>query len=557
MINRWYQEAVIYCVDVSSFQDSDGDGRGDLRGLISRLDYLSRLGVSCLWLNPIHPSPWRDNGYDITDYYGIEPALGSLGDFAELAREAQERGIRIILDLVINHTSDEHPWFVSARSSPDSPYRDWYVWSQIEPTDLRHGVVFPGYQDTTWTYDDEAGAWYYHRFYDFQPDLNMDNPQVRQEIEKIIGFWLQLGVAGFRLDAAPFIIELTAPNDPSPRQDFSWLRDFRRQLSWRRGDAVILAEANVDPQALLEYVGDGDRLPMLFNFILNQRIFLALAREEVGPILQALAETPPLPDTCQWATFLRNHDEVDLGRLVGHEHDEVFAAFGPDPDMRLYGRGIRRRLAPMLGNDRRRIEMAYALQFSLPGTPVIRYGDEIGMGEDLSLPERDAIRTPMQWSNGPNGGFSTARRRRDLRRPVIADGDFGYPTVNVERQQRDASSLLSWFQRALLTLRECPELGVGSTSYVDTGQRSVLALLREAASGAMLAITNLADKGVTVALGGDDRLAGDPIEVFSDHDYAPVDAGLGRIPIGAYGYRWFRLRRSLGGRVGSVNASGP
>ena len=298
----------------------------------------------------------------------------------------------------------------------------------------------------------------------------MNNPRVRQEIEKIIGFWLQLGVAGFRLDAAPFIIELTVPGDPSPRQDFSWLNDLHDQLAWRRGDAVILAEANVEPEQLIEYFGDGHRLPMLFNFILNQRTFLALARHEVGPILQALAETPALSDTCQWATFLRNHDEVDLGRLVGHEHDEVFAAFGPDPDMQLYGRGIRRRLAPMLGNDRRRIEMAYALQLSLPGTPVIRYGDEIGMGEDLTLPERNAIRTPMQWSDGPHAGFSTTRRKRDLRRPVIMGGDFGFETVNVEDQQRDPASLLGWFQRTLLILRECPEFGAGTCAYVDTGE---------------------------------------------------------------------------------------
>ena len=331
--------------------------------------------------------------------------------------QAGNRGIRVMIDLVVNHTSDEHPWFQAARADPASPYRDWYVWSETEPSDRRQGMVFPGYQETTWTFDEQAGAWYYHRFYDFQPDLNMANPRVRQEIEKIIGFWLQLGVSGFRLDAAPFIIELTTPGDASPRQDFSWLDDFWSQLSWRRGDATILAEANVEPAQLLEYFGAGHRLPMLFNFILNQRTFLALARGEVAPILQALAEMPALPTGCQWATFLRNHDEVDLGRLVGHEHEEVFAAFGPEPEMQLYGRGIRRRLAPMLGNDQRRIEMAYALQFSLPGTPVIRYGDELGMGEDLSLPERNAIRTPMQWSAGPNGGFSSTTRRKDLRRP--------------------------------------------------------------------------------------------------------------------------------------------
>jgi maltose alpha-D-glucosyltransferase/alpha-amylase len=412
--------------------------------------------------------------------------------------------------------------------------------------------VFPGYQDTTWTYDEQAAAWYYHRFYDFQPDLNMANPKVRQEVEKIIGFWLQLGVAGFRLDAAPFIIELTVPGDPSPRQDFGWLDDFWSQLSWRRGDAVILAEANVEPEQLLEFFGDGRRLPMMFNFILNQRTFLALARGEAAPIVQALAEMPALPPSCQWATFLRNHDEVDLGRLVGHEHDEVFAAFGPEPDMQLYGRGIRRRLAPMLGNDRRRLEMAYALQFSLPGTPVIRYGDEIGMGEDLALPERNAIRTPMQWSDAPHGGFSTTTRKRDLRRPVIDDDEFGYRHVNVDAQQRDPSSLLSWFQRALLTLRECPEFGIGTCRYVDTGERAVLALVYDAPAGSMLALTNLGPTKRTVSIGRQKEVEGDPMDVFADRDYPAVTGDLSDLAIAGYGYRWIRLRRTIGARAGSA-----
>jgi maltose alpha-D-glucosyltransferase / alpha-amylase len=551
MPERWFRHGVVYCVDVDTFQDSDGDGVGDLPGLIDRLDYLARLGVTCLWLNPIHPSPDRDDGYDITDFYAVHPRLGSLGDFVELVHQAGNRGIRVVIDLVVNHTSDEHPWFQAARADPASPYRDWYVWSETEPSDRRQGMVFPGYQQTTWTFDEQAKAWYYHRFYDFQPDLNMANPKVRQEIEKIIGFWLQLGVAGFRLDAAPFIIELTVPGEPSPRQDFSWLDDFWGQLSWRRGDAVILAEANVEPQQLLDYFGDGRRLPMLFNFILNQRTFLALARGEVAPILQALAEMPTLPPSCQWATFLRNHDEVDLGRLVGHEHDEVFAAFGPEPDMQLYGRGIRRRLAPMLGNDRRRLEMAYALQFSLPGTPVIRYGDEIGMGEDLSLPERNAVRTPMQWSDAPNGGFSDTARRKDLRRPVITGGDFGYERVNVDAQQRDPASLLVWFQRALLTLRECPEFGIGTCRYVDTGTRAVLALVHDAPAGIMLAVTNLGPAKQTIDLTPQDGQEGDPTEVFADRDYEPVRADLAGIDVAGYGYRWIRLRRTMGARAGS------
>jgi maltose alpha-D-glucosyltransferase/alpha-amylase len=552
MAERWFRQGVIYCLDVDTYQDSNGDGIGDLPGLIDRLDHLARLGVTCIWLNPIHPSPDRDDGYDVTDFYAVSPSLGSLGDFVELIHQAKNRGLRVIIDLVVNHTSDEHPWFVSACSDPDSPFRDWYVWSKAEPQALDQGMVFPGYQKTTWTYHEQAGAWYYHRFYDFQPDLNMANPAVRQEIEKIIGFWLQLGVDGFRLDAAPFVIELTVPDDPTPRQDFSWLTDFRTQLSWRRGDAVILAEANVEPAQLGEYFGDGNRLPMLFNFILNQRTFLALARGEVGPILQGLAETPAIPDTCQWATFLRNHDEVDLGRLQGHERDEVFAQFGPEPDMQLYDRGIRRRLAPMLGNDQQRLKMAYALQFSLPGTPVIRYGDEIGMGDDLRLPERNAMRTPMQWSREQHGGFSTCTRKSRLRRPVISGGDFGFETVNVEDQQRDPQSLLTWFQHALLILRECPEFGDGTCSYVDSGHRSVLALVHDAPSGAMLAITNVSADACTIDLGAQQTQDGAPVEVFSDHDYGPLADDLTSIEVGPYGYRWIRLQRTIGGRAGSA-----
>jgi maltose alpha-D-glucosyltransferase/alpha-amylase len=553
---RWFRQGLIYCLDVDTYQDSNGDGIGDLPGLIDRLDHIARLGATCIWLNPIHPSPDRDDGYDITDYYGIHPDLGTSGDFVELIHQADNRGMRVMIDLVVNHTSDQHPWFQSARASPDSPYRDWYIWSKDEPSDAHQGMVFPGYQSTTWTFDDVAGAWYYHRFYDFQPDLNMDNPAVRQEIEKVIGYWLQLGVSGFRLDAAPFVIELTTPGVANPRKDFSWLEDFRAQLAWRRGDAVILAEANVEHDQLPEYFGDGSRLPMLFNFILNQRTFLALARGECAPILQALAETPSVPTSCQWATFLRNHDEVDLGRLVGHENEEVFAAFGPEPEMRLYDRGIRRRLAPMLGNDMRRIQMAYALQFSLPGTPVIRYGDEIGMGEDLRLPERNAIRTPMQWSNASHGGFSTTRRKSALRRPVIEGGEFGYEQLNVDDQQRDPESLLAWFQRALSALRECPEMTAGTCRYVDCGDRAVLALVHDAPSGAMLAVTNLGRTKRTVSIGAVDEQEGDPIEVFADGEYSPVGRSLDRIEVAGYGYRWIRIRRSIGGRAGSARRGG-
>lgn len=547
MHERWYKQAVIYCLDVETFQDSNGDGVGDLAGLTSRLDYLARLGVTCIWLNPIHPGPNRDDGYDVADFYGVDPRLGSLGDFAEFVHQAGNRGLRVIIDLVVNHTSDEHPWFTSACADPASPYRDWYVWSKDEPSDRFQGMVFPGVQYETWTWAEQAGAWYYHRFYEHQPDLNMGNAEVRAEVRKIMAFWLQLGVSGFRMDAAPFIIERTRANEPKSPMEFDYLREFRELLSWRRGDAVILAEANAEKEELVEYFGKtGDRLPMLFNFLLNQRQFLAMARSDATPIVSALEAAPTIPDSCQWATFLRNHDEIDLGRLSEKERADCFAAFGPDESMQLYGRGIRRRLAPMLGNDRRRIELAYSLQFTLPGTPVLRYGEEIGMGDDLSLKERDAIRTPMQWNGGGNAGFSTAKRKSGLHRPVISGGDFGYETVNVEAQRCDPGSLLHWMERMLHTLRECPEFGIGKCTPIDTGDAAVLALHYEAPGGVMLVVHNLADRKRTVDLGEQPGQEGDPVEMFADRDYDPVGPALKAIDLAGYGYRWIRLRETPG-----------
>ena len=443
---------------------------GDLRGLISRLDYLSRLGVTCLWLNPIHPSPRRDAGYDVTDYYGIDPRIGTLGDFAEFTLEARERGIRVLIDLVVNHTSDEHPWFRSARSDPASPYRDWYVWSADEPPNRRQGMVFPGEQDETWSWDSTAGAWYYHRFYGFQPDLNWQHPAVRAEIRKVMGFWLQLGVDGFRIDAAPFVLETIEPDDEIGPPDFRILDQWREDVQWRSSDAVLLCEANVDATDLHSYTGatvDGpnDRAHMMFSFLLNARIWLALARGQAEPLIDSLRDLPRLQPMAQWATFLRNHDELDLSRLTEDQRADVFREFAPDQGMRLYNRGIRRRLASMLRGDRRRIEMAYSLQFTMPGSPVLRYGEEIGMGENLALDGRNAIRTPMQWDDGPNGGFS--RTSADLLVAPVQVGKFGYRKVNVRAQQRDPQSLLRWFEQLIGALRQCPEIGVGTCSVLD------------------------------------------------------------------------------------------
>ena len=549
MSERWYQQAVIYCLEIASYQDSNGDGIGDLRGLISRLDYLSRLGVSCLWLSPIHPSPWKDDGYDISDYYGVDSRLGSLGDFAELTRQAKERGIRIILDLVVNHTSNEHPWFVSARSDPASPFRNWYVWSEEEPPNRRQGTVFPGEQSETWSFDDLAGAWYFHRFYDFQPDLNFTNPDVRAEVTKIMGFWLQLGASGFRIDAAPFILEQVTPGVDAGPQDFAILDSWRQETQWQLGDSVLLCEANVPPSDVSRFVGsrpDGpsDRTQMLFDFLLNPRAWLALARSDAEPLIEALTTAVRLPQGGQWATFLRNHDELDLSRLTDEQRQDVFRAFAPRQDMRLYGRGIRRRLAPMLKGDRRRIELAYALQFALPGTPVVRYGEEIGMGEDLRLHGRDAIRTPMLWDSGPNAGFSTAAPEK-LLRPITMSGRYGARRVNVRAQQQDPNSLVRWFENLIHTLRTAPEIGTGECSVVDVPlPRPVLAHRFDAPSGSILLLHNLADTNVTIDIGPLPGTTLTPYDLLVDGPYDAPTAKLTDLALHGWGYRWIRLSRS-------------
>jgi maltose alpha-D-glucosyltransferase/alpha-amylase len=548
MSDRWYQKAVVYCLDIDTFADSNGDGCGDIRGLIGRLDYLARLGVTCLWLNPIHPSPDRDDGYDVADFYNVDPRFGNLGDFAELLHQADNLGIKVIIDLVVNHTSDQHPWFQSARSSPDSPYRDWYVWSESAPSDRHQGMVFPGEQGETWSFDRTAKLWYYHRFYKFQPDLNIKNPQVREEIKKICAFWLQLGVAGFRMDAVPFIIEETEPGNPNSPKDIEFLTELRQHVQWRKGDAVLLAEANVEPAELPKFFGDGggsaNRIHMLFDFMLNTKLMLALARQNPEPIIEALRETPKLPVGGQWATFLRNHDEVDLSRLTADQREQVFGEFGPDENMQLYGRGIRRRLASMLGNDRRRIELAYSLQFTLRGTPVLRYGEEIGMGEDLAQEGRNAIRTPMQWSMIANAGFSTAPADK-LLRPVITDGEFGYEKVNVTLQRQNPQSLLSWFERMIRTLREAPEVGAGSCTHVDVpSPGDVLVHRADDGTGTMVFVHNLGTKDATIDLGILAEEAESPNDVLADQEYPPLDK-FEAVKVAGHGYRWIRLRRTM------------
>ena len=547
MITRWYRTGVFYSVDVGLFQDSNADGVGDFQGLIARLDYLARLGITTIWLHPIHPSPRRDGGYDITDYFGVHPRFGEMGDFEMLVHEAGERGIRVMLDLVVNHTSDQHPWFQSARSDPHSPYRDWYIWSQTEPPDRFEGMAFPGVENETWTWDDVAHAWYRHRFYRFEPDLNTDNPAVREEIQKIAMFWLGLGVSGFRIDAAPFLIE--PKTRPGGGPDYSFLHDLREALSWKQGDSVMLAEANVSDDELREYFGQADgtstRVLMVFAFRLNQAIVLSLAREDRRPVAATLRELPDLPRHGQWATFLRNHDEIDLGRLTEEERQEVFREFAPEPDMQLYGRGIRRRLAAMLGGDRRRIELAYSLQLTMPGTPVIRYGEEIGMGDRLDLPEREAIRTPMQWDGTRGAGFSRADPGTFVA-PLVEGGPFSYEHVNVTDERLDPNSLLTWFERTLHALRECEEIGTGDHEILDVGPDHVLVHRATGRTGSTLFVHNLADEPCRLKLGAEHDPEQPPLNFVADSDYGN-DVDLDDLHVAGYGYRWIRLRRTTGG----------
>jgi maltose alpha-D-glucosyltransferase/alpha-amylase len=537
----WYKNAVIYCLSVGSFMDADGDGCGDFTGLMRRLDYLSGLGVTAIWLMPFQTSPGRDDGYDVADYYNVDPRFGTLGDFVEFTHAAEQRGIRVLIDIVVNHTSNEHPWFQSARRDPNSPYRNWYVWSDKKPKNANEGMVFPGVQKTTWTYDKLARAYYFHRFYDFQPDLDTANPEVQAEILKIMGFWIQLGVSGFRMDAVPFVIGTKGADESKPREQYDMLRTFREFLQWRKGDSIVLAEANVLPDTDMDYFGDdGERMQMMFNFQVNQNLFYALASADAGPLAAAMEATKPRPATAQWGLFLRNHDELDLGRLTDAQRQTVFAAFGPEPGMQLYERGIRRRLAPMLDGDRRRLELAYSLMFSLPGTPVLRYGDEIGMGDNLDLPERNCARTPMQWSTEPQGGFT--KSTAPLANPVISGGPFGYEHVNVAEQRRDPNSMLNWTERLIRMRKEVPEIGWGDFTILKTDNLAVLAMRYDWRNNAVVVVHNLGAKPVEVAFDVAEGESGHALINLGGHDHSQSDErSRHTLLLEAYGYRWYRV----------------
>ena len=535
----WWKSAIIYCLDIETFFDSDGDGVGDLGGLATKIDYLAELGVNCLWLMPFYPGPDRDDGYDIADFYGVDPRLGNHGQLVEVIRTAHDRGLRVVADLIVNHTSDQHPWFKAARRSLDNPFRDYYIWRDTEPGDTSAEVVFPGEEDSIWQFDERTGEWYLHHFYSYQPDLNLANPAVKDELLRTVGFWVELGIDGFRVDAVPFITQ--SSQDAGSRtmwvDPHAVVKELRAFLGRRKGDAMLLGEVNLPHAEQREYFGGdaGDELHMMFDFITMQATYLSLAREDPAPLARALADRPAIHPSCQWATFLRNHDELTLDKLTDAEREEVFAAFGPEPEMQVYGRGLKRRLPTMLGGDPRRIRMAYSLLFSLPGTPTIYYGEEIGMGEDLAAAGRMAVRTPMQWEPGRNGGFSTAAPRKLVQR-VTPDG-YGPEHVNLADQEHDPDSLFSFLQTLIGIRRKRQEIGWGEFSVIDHPAPTVFAHRVALTGAAVVAVHNFSAYPATVPLRGavqpedvvEDLLCGEP--VASDGDL--------EVSLAGYGFRWF------------------
>jgi trehalose synthase len=538
----WWKNAIIYCLDIETFLDSNGDGIGDIDGLTSRIDYLAGIGVTCLWLMPFHPSPNRDDGYDIIDYCNVDPSLGSLGDFVVMMRTAKDRGMRVIIDLVVNHTSDRHPWFRAARSSVNSPFRDFYVWRDEAPEPPDADLVFPDAEDNIWTYDDKTEQWYLHHFYSHQPDLNIKNPRVREEIARVAGFWFELGVDGFRVDAVPYLLEKDERQgvDLDPH-DF--VRELRTFMSRRQGHALLLGEVNLPPKPLRAWFGDhhGDQIQMLFNFPMMQAMYLALARGDARPMAKMLRRMPDVPSDAAWANFVRNHDELTLDQLSDNERQEVFDAFGPEPEMQLFGRGLRRRLPSMLDGDEDRIRLVYSLLFSLPGTPVLFYGEEIGMGENLDVEGRLSVRTPMQWTSARNAGFSEARPSR-LCRPVT-EGRFGPMAVNAADQRSEPGSLLNWMERVMRRRRETPAFGWGSYELLETGTRPVLAHRCDWEGDTVLAVHNLGVEPVEVKVALGEVADGmQAVDLLEDRgEVLAVETGGLPLELQGYGYRWFRL----------------
>ncbi len=538
----WYKDAVIYETHVRSFYDSNDDGIGDLRGLAQKLDYLQDLGVSCLWLLPLFPSPLRDDGYDISDYKGIHPDYGTLDDFRELVAAAHARGIRILIELVVNHTSDQHPWFQRARRAPPgSPERSYYVWSDTTDRYRDARIIFTDTEKSNWTWDPEAKQYYWHRFFGHQPDLNFENPAVLEEMLGVLAFWADLGVDAFRLDAVPYLVEQDGTNCENLPGTHAILKRLRRFVDERYPGRMLLAEANQWPDDVRPYFGEGDECHMAFHFPLMPRIFMALRLEEVEPVIEIMRRTPPIPEPCQWGLFLRNHDELTLEMVTNDERDYMYLAYSQDPRMKL-NVGIRRRLGPLMENSRRRMELLNSLLFSFPGTPILYYGDEIGMGDNIYLHDRNGVRTPMQWSPDRNAGFSRADPARLYSAP-ISDPVYGYQAVNVEGQLRDPSSLLHWMRNTIALRKLFKAFGRGTMEFLPVASRKVLAYVRRHEEDVLLCVANVSRFAQPAELDLSQFEGAVPVEILGYTEFPRIGALPYFLTLGPYGFYWFELRR--------------
>jgi maltose alpha-D-glucosyltransferase/alpha-amylase len=537
----WYKDAVFYELHVKAFQDGNNDGIGDFRGLTERLDYVQDLGVTCLWLLPFYPSPLRDDGYDIADYRSISPLYGKMAEFQAFLNEAHRRGLKVITDLVVNHTSDQHPWFQEARRDPASPKRNYYVWSDTDQKYQGARIIFVDTEKSNWTWDPEAKAYYWHRFFSHQPDLNYDNPEVQAAMLDAMRFWLDKGLDGFRCDAVPYLFEREGTNCENLPETHAFLKRLRATLDAEYRGKILLAEANQWPKDVRPYFGDGDEFHMAFHFPLMPRMFMAVRSADRRPITDMFLHTPPISESCQWCVFLRNHDELTLEMCTDPERDYMYYAYAQDPMMKL-NIGIRRRLAPLLDSDRRKIELLHSLLFTLPGTPIIYYGDEIGMGDNIHLGDRNGVRTPMQWSADRNAGFSQADPSQ-LYSPVIADPVYGYQAVNVETQLRTPSSLLHWMRRLIAVRKSSRVFGRGTLRFLAPANTRVLAHLRQYQGEAILAVHNLANSAEPVELDLREFRGATPVEMLGEARFTPVRETPYFLSLGPYGFYWLRLHQ--------------
>jgi maltose alpha-D-glucosyltransferase / alpha-amylase len=537
----WYKDAVVYQVHVRAFFDSSGDGNGDFRGLAQKLDYLQELGITAIWLMPFFPSPLRDDGYDISDYRSVNSTYGTLDDFKAFLEGAHQRGIRVIIEMVLNHTSDQHPWFQESRSSRTNPRRDWYVWSDTDTKYRGTRIIFLDSELSNWAWDPVSKQYYWHRFFSHQPDLNYDNPQVREEVWEIMKFWLQMGVDAYRLDAVPYLVEREGTNCENLPETHQIIKELRARVDREFPGRMLLAEANQWPSDLRAYFGNGDEFHMAFHFPLMPRMFMALKLEDRKPITEILKQTPEIPEACQWCLFLRNHDELTLEMVTDTERDYMYDEYAKDKAMRL-NMGIRRRLAPLLDNDRRKIELMNGLLMSLPGTPIMYYGDEIGMGDNINLGDRHGVRTPMQWDGGWNGGFSTADPE-SLYSPLMLNPVYGFQAINVQSQRRFDHSLLSWMKRLIRVRKATPVLGRGSIQCLYPANHRVLAYTRNLGNETILAVNNLSGKAQAVELDLKAYKGNLLIEMFGRNIFPRIGELPYLLTLGPYQFYWFRLRK--------------